>query len=787
MSKVSSCVKQIIFIGLALFTFNVKADSDAMNKEYFKYSTLAPLSSETAVDCAWHSAEGLIIVQDNKLSLLTDEAKQWTEINADPVIISKSTMTTSSEKKLYVVDGVKVFTLEYIEGGIVRKKIKDLPFPITQGDISVNNDKLYIAGLDAEGNNIFLCNGVKQKNWGIQKSTKVLTAQLKGSIYIFANEDSSGKLTAYEYNTNKNLWSTIGTSEFAIEAKQAFACGDAHILFLGKGHKQLDALYLDQKKWVQFDITSFPQSDFAIAHDYKSFTIISTEASYKVEAIFPKTKYGIWDHLIVGLFFFMMLWIGRHISKREKNGNDFFRGGQRLPFWAVGVSMFATSASAVSLMAQPAQAYTDNWLYFSIGIVQFLLLPVTFFVVIPITRRLQFSSAFEYLEARFCVGLRMFGSLTYAFMQLITRMAAIMLLPSIALSSVCGIPMEVSIIIMGVVTTLYCMMGGFEAVVWTDVIQAIVMLLAMIMCIIWVFMSLDSTAADAWQLISSENKLMMFDFSWDQAQPIIYIIFLSYTLQSIAVPIGDQNFIQRVQAVKSEKEARKAALTQLCVAIPLNACLFGLGTCLYLYYNANPADIAPAMKADGIFPLFAAQKLPTGLAGIVVAALMAATMSTLSSALNSVSNIAVEDYVRKFKKDLNDDQALLWGKGLTVALGIIGTGMALWLAQSNTTSIWDLILLILGVVFAPLSSMYLLGVLTKRVNTTGVIAGFIAGISATLYCQSNFTLHPFFFTPIGLIPSLAVAYLMSFIVPGQPKDLTGLTVFSLPEKPENYK
>jgi solute:Na+ symporter, SSS family len=778
-------LKKLIILGVLLATFNIYANSSTEAMSYFKHSDLVPSPSGVEISKIWQSKDGYTsITLEGKLFHLPHNSKKWSEINTKPVKITQTAMSASSDGKLYVVDGTKTFTLEYIDGKIIRNERKDLAAPITNGDLSVSNDKIYIAGLNSNNENTFLCNGMKQDIWNTQKATKTLLTQLKGNIYLFAYEDTSKKLTTYKYNTHNKSWTKLGTSEFAINANTAFACGDAHILFMGQGNKKLDALYLDQKKWVQFNIASLPETDFALSSDYKSFTIITPKAAHKFEAIFPKTKYGIWDHLIVGLFFLMMLGVGRYISKREKDSNDFFRGGQRLPSWAVGISMFATGASAVSLMAQPAQAYTDNWLYLSIGLVQFILLPITFFVIIPITRRLQFSSAFEYLEARYCPAMRMFGSLIYAFMQLVTRMATVMLLPSIALSAVCGIPMEVSILIMGTVTTIYCMMGGFEAVVWTDVIQAFVMLLAMIMCVVWIFMSLDTSASDAWQLISSENKLQLFDFSWDQTQPIIYIIFFSYALQSIAVPMGDQNFIQRVQAVKSEKEARKAAFIQLGVAIPLNACLFALGTCLYLYYNANPADISPAMKADGIFPLFAAQTLPTGLAGIVVAALMAATMSTLSSALNSVSNIAVEDYVRKFKKDFSDHQAIVWGKGFTVALGIIGTALSLLLAQSNSTSIWDLILMILGVIFAPLSSMYLLGVLTKRVNTTGVIAGCIAGICATLYCKSNFNLHVFFFTPIGLVPSLVVGYFTSWIIPSKPKDLTGLTIFSLPPKPE---
>jgi len=756
------------------------APSKSLTSEYFAVTKLPSPPGSSAPTLFWRDAKGAMAQFDGVFYRLENNADKWVEVRSERLPVSAGALTVSADGKLFVVDGKTVFSLEYAGNLVVRIALPDLPVAVASGDVKWVDGTLYVAGRDAEGRNIFLRGGEALEPWSTNPSRRVLLAHSQGMVYVFSEDDDSGKLAAYAYTPRKRSWQTLGTSEFPMHPDAAFACGDAHILFLTKGAEKLGGLYLVPKRWLQFPADFLPLTDFFVDAKAESFTVVSSKGVFNATAVFPATKYGLYDHLVVAAFFVLMLWMGRHFSKREKTQDDFFRGGRRFPPWAVGLSMFATGASAISLMAMPAKAYAENWIYFSIGILQFLLLPVAFYIVIPLARRLQFSSAYEYLEARYCRAMRLVGSISYISSQVLGRLATIMLLPSVALTAICGIPMEWSILIMGVVTTLYCMMGGFEAVIWTDVIQAIVMLLAVGLCVLWVFLRLDVPTGDMWNLVRVENKLQMADFSWNVTQPIFFIILLTSVLNAI-LPVGDQNFIQRVQALPSEKQARRAVVTQIAVALPMNALLFALGTCLFVYYHFHAADIPLAMKADAIFPLFAAQNLPVGLAGLVVAALMAATMSTLSSALNSVSNVMVIDFVSPWKKGLTERETVVWGKGLTIALGMLGTALALWLARSNTTSIWDLILLIMGVLFSPLGTMFLLGVLTTRVHTGGILAGFVAGYAATLYCNYNLTLHPFFLAVIGLFPSMIVAYAFCLIFPRKkPRDLTGLTVFSLP-------
>ena len=778
--------KFLFTAGFAAFTATAFASPPEVSPhDSFTVEPLVPLPEAGLPELAWRDDAGLTVQMNGRYLHLAEGAAQWEAVEGDPVALSGSALQTADGGRLYGIEGSEVFTLEYRAGRILRENRPALPFVVEAGQAVVSKGALYVAGLDASGRNVFLQDGIELAPWSDAPAQKVLAAQSQGRVFVFADEAGTGQLSIYEYNSNLSQWTAHGRSDFPVSAEAAFACGDGHLLLPGSGVEQLYGYYVTQKKWVAYELPALPLEDFEVISEYKRFTVFSPEGVRQVEAIFPGTKYGIYDHLIVAAFFVFMLWIGKYLSKREKTGNDFFRGGQRLPWWAVGLSMFATGASAISLMAMPAKAYMENWIYAAPMVLMFVELPFVILFIIPITRRLKFSSAYEYLEVRFNRSVRMLGSIIYVAMQILGRMATIMLLPSVALSAICGIPMDVSILIMGIVTTIYCTMGGFEAVIWTDVIQAFVMLLAMVISVIWIFLSIDSSVADAWQLIMAEDKLKMVDFSWDMTQPIIYIIVISWLFNFFG-RLGDQNFIQRVQATPTERQARKAVVTQLAVAIPLNVCLFGLGTCLFLYYNQHPSEISPAMKADGIFPLFAAQKLPTGLAGLVVAALMAATMSTLSSALNSVSNIGVEDYVKRFKPDLSPRGALLWGKGLTIFLGGLGTFLALLLAKSHIVSIWDLAILVGGILFAPMTAFYLLGVMTRRANATGVWIGGIAAIAVSVYCNQNLSLHPFFFPVISMGVCVGVGYTVSLLFPGPPRDLKGLTVFSLPEKNEDF-
>jgi SSS family solute:Na+ symporter len=674
-------------------------------------------------------------------------------------------------------------------GGYVSENLPDLPVALSGAGAAISGNGLYVAGghSGSEANTALFRLDLSRPDFGwlicstvpAEIGDRPVLVDLHGVLYV-TGFGVSGTET-YSYNSVRNEWKPMASAPEDMSGFTGVSCGDAHLLFFNASNPDDRILAYHRISDVWFEMGRLPQVifPFGAVSSGTEFTVLSPSAVIGGKALLTPTKYGIYDHLVVAVLLISLVGVGLFFAKKEKSSGDYFRAGKRIPWWAAGLSLFASGASAISLMAMPGKAYAENWIYFSsCFFVVIIQLPLLFLVYVPIIRRLNCASANEYLEKRFNLPIRMLGSLIYSLNQMLGRMAAILLLPAIALSSIFGLPIEQSILIMGVVSTIYVTLGGLEAVIWTDVLQAVVMLAAVIVCACWAFFSLDMTAASAMEILAGQEKLRLFDFSFDWTAPV-FIICVTNVLSASLGMIGDQNFLQRVQCTPDPKDARKAVLTQLGVAIPLNAVLFALGTLLFLFYRSQPQTLSPALKSDGIFPFFAAQHLPPGMAGFVVAALFAATISTVSGAVNSVANLGVEDIYRRFFRKVTDHRCLVVGKVLTLSLGVFGTGAALLLARTGLLSIWDLALMITGIILAPVSGIFVLGIFTRRANSFGIWVGTVASILANVYAKLYLNLHSLAFLTVGVFTCIVVGYLASFLAPKSRNQLDGLTVFTL--------
>jgi SSS family transporter len=703
------------------------------------------------------------------------------------------------------VDGAwsqRTVLLSLQTGAATVQPLPDLPFAVEGARAVGIGNTAYLVGrradpTDGQDASVFLALDVAAANpaWqtldpcpGPARSRPAMTV-LQGHVYVFGGEQGEDRpplRDAHRYLPGRT-WTSLQDAEEDLTGRWAAPCGASHVLLLGGPEATADILayHAITDTWVLLGQLPEPVSGTGISAGGTEFALVDGAALLQGKAVLTPTKYGWLDHGVVVVYAVAMLMIGGVLARRERGTGDYFRAGQRIPWWASGLSLFATGASAISLMAMPGKAYAEDWAYFSISIYSALMLPLVIVVFVPIARRLKVSTSNEYLERRFNMPIRLFGGVIFSLNQMLARMASVMLLPSIAISAIAGIPMETSILIMGVVTTIYVTMGGLEAVVWTDVIQALVMLLSVLTCIVWALVSLHADWDVAWQLLQERSKLRIFDTRFDILQPTVYLMSINILVTTLAV-IGDQNFIQRVQCTRDERQARKAVITQMSVAVPLNFVLFSLGTVLFLFYRERPEMLNPAMWTDGIFPLFAAQMLPAGIAGLVVASLLAATMSTLSSAVNSVANVGVEDFYRRLFKGANEQGALRLGKVLSVLLGIFGTGAALVLARTTLTSVWDLAILVTGIVASPIAGIFTLGIFTRRANSTGVILGSIAAIATAIYAKYGMNVHPFFNLAAGVTMCIVVGYLGSILFPSKPRDLAGLTVYTLTPRGDDY-
>jgi solute:Na+ symporter, SSS family len=646
---------------------------------------------------------------------------------------------------------------------------------------NVQQEELSAGAYRISGRTIVLPDG-RQVDLPEPAAGKPVWVELHGILYV--SGCGADGTASFAYNPVREEWEPLRPAPENLSGFVAASCGNDHLLFFNANRPDDRILAYHRITGEWFPMGSLPQAVLPVAASSHGteFNLFTADTVLTGKALLQPTKYGWVDHSVVALLVISLVVVGVYFSKKEKSTGDYFRAGSRVPWWAAGLSLFASGASAISLMAMPGKAYADNWIYFSISIfIVMIQLPLMLLVYIPLIRRLNIATANDYLERRYGLPVRMLGFVIYSLNQMLGRMAAILLLPSIALSAIFGLPMEQSILIMGVVATIYVTLGGLEAVIWTDVLQATVMLLAVLVCCAWAFVSLDMTMPAAKEAIAGMNKIQMFDFSFDWTAPVFLILFTNVIALTFGL-IGDQTFIQRVQCTADEKESRKTILTQLAVAVPMNAVLFALGTLLFLFYKTRPDVLSPALKSDGIFPFFAAQNLPPGMAGFVVAALLAATMSTVSGAINSVANLGVEDVYRRFFPKATDHRCLILGRTLTISLGIFGTGAALLLARTSLLSVWDLALMITGMILAPISGIFVLGIFTKRANSFGAWIGTAASIVVNIYAKLYLNLHSLAFLTVGVFTCIVVGYIASFFVPPSNKNLDGLTVYTLLEK-----
>lgn len=613
----------------------------------------------------------------------------------------------------------------------------------------------------------------KTPNKSLNKPSLLISS---GEVYLFAENEF------YAFNIKNKTWKSLSSPKETDRYHIGFTLGNSFLMFVDEAPSNSPILAYNKitNVWVNSGELSDSNKILGASSLENTFVLITTNSIIRGSTELVPTKYSYIDHAVVVLLVSLLLGVGWHFTKKEKSSNEYFKAGNKMPWWAASLSIFATNSSAITLMAMPAMAFSGNWIYFSIGL--FLLIvqtPLHYYIYVPLIRRLKITTANEYLEKRFGLSVRMLGFMGFSLNQVLGRMAAILLLPATAISAIFGLPMEYSILIMGVSATVFVTLGGLAAVIWTDVIQAFIMIIGVFVCVFFALTAIELPAALAFDVLIDQEKLKLFDFRIDWAAPVVIVLFLNSFAQSMTY-IGDQNFVQRVQCTSSETEAKKAAVFQLFVAVPLNFILFSLGTMLFLYYFSRTDQIPPALSSDGILPYFAAQTLPAGLAGLIVVALLAATISTVSSAMNSVANLCVEDVCRRFNPNISEKSAVKLGRIFTISLGVFGTGASLVMANmSSLASLWDLFLMVTGMILAPVTGIFVLGVFTKKANLVGVWLGVMASLFANYYATFHMDVHALVYLIIGLSTCIFFGYLGSMFTSPSSKSLDGLTIFTL--------
>lgn len=443
--------------------------------------------------------------------------------------------------------------------------------------------------------------------------------------------------------------------------------------------------------------------------------------------------------LIIGNVIF-----GASFFFRNKTSDQFTTGGGKIPAWAVGMSIFATFVSSISFLALPGKAFASDWnsFVFSLSIPFASYAAVKFFV--PLYRSIGSVSAYYYLEQRFGAWARIYASACYILTQLM-RTGAILLLLALPVNALFGWEIRGVIIITGIAVILYSMLGGIKAVIWTDTIQGIILILGALACAIFLTVKMPGGAGRLFEIASEHNKFSLGSFGpglRDSTFWVVLVYGLFINLQNYGI---DQNYIQRYMSAGSEREARSSALFGSLLYVPVSLLFFYIGTALFSFYTAQPgllpAELSVAGAGDRVFPHFIVTGLPAGLTGLLIAAIFSAGMSTVSTSLNSTATIFLTDYYKRyFNRQAGEKASMNVLRISSLITGLLGIIIAIMLV--GVESVLDAWWALASIFSGGMLGLFLLGFIVKKSGKTGAITGVILGVILIVWMS----LSPIVFT-----------------------------------------
>lgn len=468
------------------------------------------------------------------------------------------------------------------------------------------------------------------------------------------------------------------------------------------------------------------------------------------------------DILVIVIYFLLISGLGYYYSKRQKNTEDFFRGGQRIPFWAAGISIFGTALSPITFMAIPAKTYSTDWSYFLLNMSIFLSLPLVILLFIPYYRQKKLNTPYEYLEIRFSSIIRLLGSCCFILYQ-IGRIGVILFLPSIALNLVTGVDIFLCIALMGGVSLIYTLMGGIEAVIWTDVIQVFVLMGGVSLSLILIIIGTENGFSGIIEQAKIYGKFNAFDLTFSLKEPTVWVMLFGGFFINLTTYGTDHTMVQRYLVTPTQKEAQKSLWIGALLTVPATFIFFFMGTALFVFYQVNPSALNNNfINNDAIFPWYIVSQLPSGVSGILIAAIFAAAMSSLSSSMNSGA--------ASFSADIYDRYGFVWNKDplkmarwTTLCIGVMGILFALFMATADIKSLWDQFNKILGLIFGSLGGVFMLGLLTKKANTKGVLIGIVVSFTIQLIISFQQSVHLLMYAATGMISCFISGYFGSLL------------------------
>jgi len=487
------------------------------------------------------------------------------------------------------------------------------------------------------------------------------------------------------------------------------------------------------------------------------------------------------DWIVLFVYTAFTLGVGLYMGRASNQPEEYVVAGHRIPTWAVGLSIFGTYVSSISFLALPGKAFASNWnvFVFSLAIPLATWVAAKYFV--PFYRRLGAISSYEHLEHRFGSWARFYAMSCYLLTQQ-ARIGTILYLTAIAIAPITGGDIKILIILSGAIVIAYTYLGGIKAVIWTDVLQSVVLIGGALICLALMIFQVPGGLPNVIKTGMATNKLALGSWEWDFSQPTVWVVFLYglfINLQNFGI---DQSYVQRYQTAATEKSAVKSVWLGALMYIPISGVFLLLGTCLYVFYLHHPEKVPPGgfPTPDAAFPHFILSCLPPGISGLVIAAIFAAAQSTISGSINSSATLIAWDiYKRLITPNANQTQMMRVLRIASAGVGIGGTLFALGMIniKGALDVWWELASLFSG----GMLGLFLLGLISRANTNSAALAGTLTSILTIAWITLSekipwkgqlIALKSPFHTFMGIVVGTLVLMLVGILLSGLSKSPT---------------
>lgn len=478
------------------------------------------------------------------------------------------------------------------------------------------------------------------------------------------------------------------------------------------------------------------------------------------------------NYTILAIYLIAMIAIGVRFAGSQKTTEDFFLAGRKMPWLAVAMSMYASLTSAITFIAIPATAYEENIAFLVVSLMSPLVTPVLIFLFYPFYLRLRVVTSYEYINQRFGRPARLTVSVLFILARL-GWLGTVIYAPALALSVVSGIPLAVSILSIGLFATIYTTLGGLAAVIWTDVVQFIIMIGGAIWLAFTLHANVPEGVSGILRLAADTGRLHVLDWKlslYAMSGPIVGVTYFFQLMQDYGT---DQTTVQRLLAVPTMRGVGKALIFNAAVDFFIIALLLFIGLGLFAFHQTFPNQLPDGLGRDQVLPFYIIHALPNGVSGLLITALFAAAMSSMDSGINSISTVIISDLLRPLRKTRHEDaRDVTLARTLTFVIGAVATGVAFYVS-----SFGHLLKAYTGIISlfnAPILALFLLGMLSTRARYAPWLCAAALSVGVNLWVQHQTSIHWIYYFPLSLALSFFGGYIFSALVPGRgaERDLT---------------